>query len=71
MKILRAYNRYGRDFDADLECEHCVAQRTITSGYDDAYYHAVVVPGMHCHICGKNRAGDKKTESISDILTNP
>jgi len=52
MRIKEILNQYRRDFTAVYECEHC--HHTITSsGYDDAYFHANVVPSIICTACGK------------------
>lgn len=58
MKIKRTFNEHRYDFHADMECEHCGHIQTITTGYNDAYYHQKVIPAMTCRKCGKNRSGD-------------
>ncbi len=52
MHIEKILRRSRRDFTAVYRCEHC--DRTVEkSGYDDAYFHTVVVPDMDCDGCGK------------------
>jgi transcription elongation factor Elf1 len=52
MKIQKITSQTRRDFSAIYECEHCGETRT-GSGYDDANFHANVIPQMECSICGK------------------
>ena len=40
-----------------MECEHCGNIEKNVSGYDDAFFHANVIPKMKCKKCGKT-AGD-------------
>lgn len=55
MKIKTIESQHRRDFTAIYECEHCgVAKRG--DGYDDAYFHNQVIPGMKCDACGKTAA---------------
>ena len=56
MKIKEIISQHRRDFTAIYICEHCEAEVTST-GYDDAYFHATVIPKMKCPDCGKI-AGD-------------
>jgi transcription elongation factor Elf1 len=58
MKIATYESMGGRDFKADMECEHCGHAQKIRTGYDDSYYHNNVIPAMTCGGCGKNRAGN-------------
>lgn len=58
MKIVKILSRYGNDFSAEMECEHCGRTAKLTSGYNDVYYHTRVIPAMRCKGCGKNRAGE-------------
>ena len=57
MKIKKILWQNRRDFSAIYECEHCEHTQTNNSGYDDAYYHANVIPKMKCENCGEV-AGD-------------
>lgn len=57
MKIHKIVSQHRRDFVADLVCEHCNTKERLDSGYDDDYYHQVVIPAMVCKSCGK-KAGD-------------
>jgi len=52
MKIKEIINQSRRDFQAIYECEHCQAT-TNGRGYDDAYFHTVVMPSMECEKCGQ------------------
>lgn len=56
MKIKEILNQHRRDFQAIYECEHCGFTKK-SSGYDDDYFHQVVMPSMKCDDCGKT-AGD-------------
>ena len=58
MKIQSFTFEMGRDFHAIMECEHCGATQPNKCGYHDSYYHEVVIPGMHCNSCGKDRYGN-------------
>lgn len=51
MKIQTIKSQYRRDFIAIYECEHCGV--TLTShGFDDKYFHDIVIPNMRCSSCG-------------------
>jgi len=52
MRIKEIVSQSRRDFTAIYECEHCEATER-ASGYDDAYFHSTVIPGMACKSCGK------------------
>lgn len=56
MKIKKIISQHRRDFFAVYECEHCGHEHK-ASGYDDAFFHNSVVPGMVCPKCEK-KAGD-------------
>lgn len=56
MKIKRILHQHRRDFRAIYECEHCGYEKE-DGGYDDAYFHNKVIPGMVCPKCGL-KAGD-------------
>jgi hypothetical protein len=64
MRIQKAFSIRGRDFSADMVCEHCNAESKLTTGYDDGHYHNRVIPAMHCKACGLNRAGEERTEEV-------
>lgn len=53
MKIKEMLTQNRRDFRAIMICEHCGTTEKLMSGYDDAYYHASVIPAMKCKKCGK------------------
>jgi predicted RNA-binding Zn-ribbon protein involved in translation (DUF1610 family) len=55
MKIKEIVSQDRRDFTAIYECEHCGYEASST-GYDDAYFHANVIPSMICPKCGKGKA---------------
>ena len=52
MKIKKFLSQNRRDFRAIFECEHCGHDQE-AGGYDDAYFHAKVIPAMVCEKCGK------------------
>lgn len=52
MRIKEIKSQHRRDFTAIYECEHCGFEE-IGGGYDDAYFHANVIPGMVCPKCRK------------------
>ena len=58
MKILEITKQHRFDFHADLICEHCEYVQKITTGYDDIYYHSMVIPAITCKNCGKIRSGE-------------
>lgn len=53
MKIKTILSQHRRDFTATLECEHCGSTQKLSGGYDDAFYHANVIPSINCQSCGK------------------
>ena len=57
MHIAKYTWRSRRDFKAVYRCEHCDAT-VEKSGYDDAYFHVVVIPDMECDSCGKVASDD-------------
>lgn len=56
---------YGRDLYGWLVCEHCETPVKLVGGYDDNHWHDNVLPAYHCKTCGKNRAGELKTEETT------
>ena len=52
MHIKQFISQSRRDFWAIFECEHCgfIEER---SGYDDQYFHQMVIPDMKCKRCGE------------------
>jgi hypothetical protein len=58
MKIKKITSQSRRDFTAIMECEHCEATEINGSGYDDAFYHASVIPSMECKKCKKTSGDD-------------
>lgn len=65
MHLIKIENVRGRDFTGTLECEHCKAQAKLTSGYHDDHYHDKVIPAFHCDDCGRNRAGEFRSEEVT------
>lgn len=51
MKIKTITSQHRRDFNADLECEHCGYVQKLSGGYDDDFYHANVIPSIKCDRC--------------------
>ncbi len=64
MKIKKITFQLRNDFGAVLECEHCGHDQKLMSGYNDAYYHNHVLPAIVCELCGKNRAGQTRKDSL-------
>lgn len=64
MRIKRKIEQHRRDFSAVMVCEHCGHESVNKTGYDDAYYHQVVIPGMVCTSCRKT--GSEPT-SVPDV----
>jgi len=52
MHIEKIITQNRRDFTAEYKCGNCGATE-IKSGYDDAYFHTTVIPGMKCKECGE------------------
>jgi hypothetical protein len=52
MKIKQILTQTRRDFVAIFECEHCHSEIEKT-GYDDSFFHDMVIPKMKCSECGK------------------
>ena len=71
MRIKQVTSQLGRDFCADMECEHCGHQSKLITGYDDNYYHQKVIPAMTCGSCGKNRSGEVPVLAAPHDLNQP
>ncbi len=54
MKIKKMLSQHRRDFTAILECEGCGATEELKEGYDDHYYHDIVIPNMKCKKCNQS-----------------
>ena len=52
MKIKEMLWQNRRDFKAIFECETCGATEELR-GYDDRYFHNMVIPKMKCKVCGQ------------------
>lgn len=52
MHIDSILNQDRRDFTAVFICEHCGFKEE-RNGYDDSFYHNVVIPNIPCPQCGK------------------
>lgn len=57
MHIKKIISQHRRDFQAEYQCEHCDHVQT-GRGYDDANYHANVIPRIQCKSCGKTASED-------------
>ena len=57
MRIKKIISQHRRDFQAIYECEHCGYTKQ-GYGYDDSYFHNIVIPGMVCHKCKKRATDD-------------
>lgn len=53
MQIKTILYQHRRDFTAELECQGCGYLQQ-HKGYDDAFYHAKVIPTVVCKSCGKS-----------------
>jgi len=63
MKIQKKIYQHRRDFTAVYECEHC-GHQVQGSGYDDAYFHQTVIPGMHCDECDRTSTGPSSCADV-------
>ena len=63
MHIERKIRQHRRDFTAIYTCAHCGHKRE-GSGYDDAYFHETVIPGMVCGECGETGGGPSSAPSV-------
>lgn len=57
MKIKTILSQVRRDFQAIYVCEHC-GQEEKGGGYDDAHFHANVIPEKVCPGCGQKAPAD-------------
>jgi len=55
MKINKIIKQHRRDFTAIYECEGC-GHTYEGRGYDDCYFHDIVIPAQRCPECGKTGA---------------
>lgn len=55
---------HNNDISGTLHCEHCDATKPIYNGYNDGHWWGKVLPAIHCHFCGKNRAGELTSEEV-------
>ncbi len=60
MKILKMLGQSRRDFTAIIKCESCDHEEKLDSGYDDSYYHEIVLPNMKCGKCGESTISANK-----------
>ena len=67
MKIKEKTWQHSRDFKAVFECEFC-GHETEKSGYDDYYFHNVVIPDWNCPNCGKNSGVATSSPKYTDGL---
>lgn len=65
MKLVEITSQHRNDFSGILKCNHCDSYQKLTTGYDDAYYHNVVIPKIHCNSCGMDNAGKFKVKETS------
>lgn len=54
MRIIKMLSQNRRDFSAQIQCESCGNIETLTTGYDDSYYHNHVLPNIKCGKCKKS-----------------
>lgn len=55
----------GRDLYGKMACEHCGTVEDLRGGYDDGHWWDKVLPAFHCGSCGKNRAGELRSEEVT------
>lgn len=53
MKIFKIDRQSRNDLYGILECEFCQEKQKF-QGYDDDYYHNMVMSNIRCKSCGKN-----------------
>lgn len=68
MKIKSLKEGNGRDLYGKLECEYCGTEEKLSGGYDDGFWHGMVLPAMFCSSCGLNRDGDARTPEVVAAL---
>lgn len=68
MKITKITSRHRRDFSANVMCENCNKGDTITTGYEDGYFHNTVLPNMKCKHCGFSRLDQVDLFEHYDLL---
>ena len=54
MIIKEITSQHRRDFTAIMECEFCKDITENVSGYDDNYFHQIVIPEKKCNKCNKS-----------------
>jgi ribosomal protein L37AE/L43A len=57
MKIKKILSQHRRDFTAIYECEHCGNEQE-GYGYDDSFFHEIVIPDKECKKCNKKADKD-------------
>lgn len=57
MKIKTILSQNRRDFEAIYECENC-SHEMKGHGYDDSYFHDIVIPDMVCPQCNCKAGSD-------------
>ena len=65
MRITSLFEQYRRDFTADYECEFC-GHVYRGPGYNDSYFHQVVIPSKKCSECGKSSGQVSSSPSVPD-----
>lgn len=65
MRIKEILSQNRRDFTAIYECEHC-GNTFEAYGYDDSYFHDVVIPRKICQKCGKSADKDYAPRATKD-----
>jgi C4-type Zn-finger protein len=62
MRIKQMLTQHRRDFTATLECD-CGHEGLLEEGYDDDYYHQVVIPSFICPKCGEKEKDPKPQQT--------
>lgn len=55
--------QHRRDFRGIFACYFCGHEEE-GPGYDDAYFHRTVIPGMKCKSCGKQGGGTSTEPTV-------
>lgn len=62
MKEIKRTYQHRRDFRADYKCQGCGHIEKDISGYDDIYFHTIVIPDMKCKEC------EESTNTLGEII---
>lgn len=66
MQIKRILNRDRASFTAVYECVNC-GYTCESGGYDDPYFHRIVIPDMECPQCGEKAGSEYQPYKFQDV----